>query len=55
MMPGPDGVDIASTGFLHEAVGKVFGNAVDTADSGHNPYLVAHANIAILADITLKR
>ena len=54
VMPGPDGVDVASTGFLHQAVGKVFSNAVDAADGGHNPYLVTHADVTILANITLK-
>ncbi len=54
MVPGPDGVDIFAASLRHELVGHALGNAVDAAYSGHNPYLVAHANVAVLAYIALE-
>ena len=54
MVPGPDGVNVTPASLHHQAVGEAFGNAVDAADGGHNPYFVAYADVAVLAHVTLK-
>ena len=54
VVPGVDGVDVLAACLFAQLLGQAFGNAVDAAHGGHNPYLIAHAHVAVLAAITLK-
>ena len=40
--------------FFLELVSQSFGNAVDAAYGRHNPYLVTHTHLTVLADIALE-
>ena len=54
MVPGVDGVNVLASRLCQQLVNQALGNAVDAAHRGHNPYLVAHAHVAVLAAIALK-
>ena len=54
MMPGIDRVDALFACFFLQLINETLGNAVYTTYGRHNPYLIAHAYIAILTDITFK-
>ena len=54
MMPCPDGVDILAARLLTQLLCQTLSNTVDAAYSRHNPYLVTHTNIAVLAYVALE-
>ena len=54
VVPGIDAVNILAFCLFAQLLGQSLGNAVDTANGGYNPYLVANTHVAILADIALE-
>ena len=54
MVPCPDAVNILAASLFAQLLCHTLGNAVDAPNGGHNPYLVAYADIAVLAYVTLK-
>ena len=54
VVPSPYGINTFFFSLFTKLFGQTLGSTVHTAHSGHNPYFVAHTNIAVLTDISLK-
>ena len=54
VMPGIDAVHTLAARLALQLFHQSFGHAIDAANGGHHPYLVAHAHVAVLAHISLK-
>ena len=54
MVPGIDAVDTLTARFQTQLGSQLLSNAVDAAHGGHYPYLVAHANVAVLTNVSPK-
>ena len=55
MMPCVDAVNTLTACFLAKLCSQAFSDAIHTADGRHNPYFVAHADVAISTLVGFER
>ena len=53
-MPRINGVDALAACLAAQFLDESLSDAIDAANGRHYPYLITHANVAVLADITIK-
>ena len=54
MVPGIDGIDAFFVGLFLKLFYEALSDTVHTTYGGHNPYLISHTDITVLANIALE-